>query len=61
MSDQSRLSAEDQARVDHYLVSGVNQSERKAFRPWRLLGAIWVVLFAMSVVSYLIARHHGVV
>ncbi len=61
MSYTPRLSPEDQQKVDRFLHSGVNATERKPFRLWRLLGVIWLVLVAMSLASYWIALQHGVV
>lgn len=56
-----RLSVEDQARVNKVIHSGVNQTERKPFRIWRLLLVIWLVLGGMSLLSYWLALEHGVV
>ncbi|WP_250461528.1 DUF3094 family protein [Microbulbifer litoralis] len=56
-----KLSDEDQARVESYLHSGVNDVERKPFRPWLLLAVIVGVLTLLSLVSVLIARTKGVV
>jgi hypothetical protein len=38
MSEEKKLSAEDMARVEAYLNSGFNQTERKPFRGLILLG-----------------------
>ena len=56
-----RLSPEDQARVDRYLSSNINQVERKPFRPWVLLGIVFIVLGLLTLVAYLFAKFHGVV
>lgn len=61
MSQANRLSPEDQQRVDRYLSSGVNQTERKPFRIWRLFAFIWLLLGLMGVVSYWLALQHGVI
>jgi hypothetical protein len=58
---QNRLYPEDQARLEKVLHSGVNQTERKPFRIWRLLGFIWLVLGGLSAASYWIALQHGVI
>ena len=58
---QTRLSAEDQARVDRVIQRGSHSVERKPFRPWLLMGVILLVLTAMSGLSYWIAWQHGVV
>lgn len=60
-SSENRLSAEDQAKVDKFLRTGVNSVERKPFRPWLLLLVILVVMTLLSLFSYFIARVKGVV
>nr|WP_233710075.1 DUF3094 family protein [Aestuariicella albida] len=55
------MSPEDQQRVDRYLSSGVNQTERKPFRIWRLFAFIWALLGVMGGVSYWLALRHGVI
>lgn len=60
-SSAKKLSDEDQARVDKYLRSGVNDVERKPFRPLLLLLVIVGVLTLLSLLSVLIARTKGVV
>jgi len=60
MMTESRLSKEDQARVDKYLEGGGRQLERAEFRPWRLLLVIWCVMLLLSGASYWIASSHGV-
>ena len=57
----NRLSAEDQARVEQVLHSGYNRTERKPFRPLRLLGILWVIVTALWVLSWGYARYHGLV
>ncbi len=57
----SKLSPEDQARVDQILDSSVNRVERKPFRGWLLF---WVVIFVMSALgglSLLLARLEGAI
>lgn len=61
MSEKKKLSDEDQARVDQFLHSGVNETERKPFRPLLLLGVIVVVLTLLSLLSLFIASTKGVV
>ncbi|WP_323845765.1 DUF3094 family protein [Microbulbifer magnicolonia] len=63
MSDEpeKKLSEEDQAKVDRYLHRGVNEVERKPFRPLLLLLVIVGVLTLLSLVSIIIARTKGVV
>ncbi|MDO3386740.1 DUF3094 family protein [Gilvimarinus sp. SDUM040013] len=57
----SKLSAEDQARVDSVLHRGVNSTERKPFRVWTLFAALLALLTVMSLISFYIAWRHGVV
>ncbi|SDK52921.1 MULTISPECIES: DUF3094 family protein [Microbulbifer] len=61
MSDKKKLSDEDQARVDQFLRSGVNETERKPFRPLLLLAVIVAVLTFLSLLSLFIASTKGVV
>lgn len=61
MAEAKRLSPEDQARVDRFLSTGVNQTERKPFRIWRLFAMLWVVLAVLSLFSYWLAQGHGVI
>ncbi len=55
------LYPEDQKKVDDYLNSEVNMVPREPFRPWVLLGIIFVVLALLTVVSFLIADSHGMI
>jgi hypothetical protein len=57
----SKLSPEDQARVDAVISRGVNSTERPPFRVWLLLGTILGVLTLLSLFSYALAWMHGVV
>jgi len=57
----SKLSPEDQARVDQVIHRGVNSVERKPFRPFLLLFVIVAVLTIISLLSYFIAWQQGVV
>lgn len=61
MNSNPQLSPEDQQRVDRFVSNGVNAVPRKPFRPWLLLGAIWLIMMILSGLSYLIAWYHGVV
>ncbi|GAB2893424.1 DUF3094 family protein [Microbulbifer echini] len=63
MSDlpQKKLSEADQARVDQYLKSGVNQVQRKPFRPLLLLLLLVILLTLLSLLSVFIAQTKGVV
>ncbi|MBB2495423.1 DUF3094 family protein [Aquipseudomonas ullengensis] len=52
----SRLSPEDQQRVDQYLSAPQHQVERKPFRTWRLLGITLLIVIALGVLSRLLSR-----
>lgn len=56
-----KLYEEDQQKVNDVLSRGVYRVDRKPFRPWLLLGAIFVMLGIITVASYLIATFHGYV
>ena len=58
---QDRLSPEDQARVDQVINSGYNSTERKPFRPFRLLFVLWVIVSAMGLFAWGYARYQGLV
>jgi len=60
MTDEPRLSSEDQAKVDEFLNQGVNSVERKPFRPFRLLLVLLVLVSGLSVLSLYLARLAGV-
>jgi hypothetical protein len=60
MTDEPRLSPEDQARVDNFVHSGINAVERKPFRPFRLLLILVALVSSLSVLSLLLARTVGV-
>ncbi len=59
-SYKNRLYPEDQAKVDEFVVRGVNSVERKPFRPGRLIVLLVVVVFALSAFSQFLARWAGV-
>ena len=59
MFDDTKLSKEDQKRVDAYLSSGFNSVNRAPFRPLRLLILIWVVVAALGLISWYIGKHAG--
>lgn len=52
----SRLSPEDQQRVDHYLSAPQHQVERQPFRVWRLLAVILLAVIGLGVLSRLLSR-----
>jgi uncharacterized protein involved in response to NO len=59
MSEEKKLSAEDMARVEAYLNSGFNQTERKPFRGLILLAGIWAIIAALGWISYQIGKQAG--
>jgi hypothetical protein len=52
----SRLTPEDQLKVDRYLAAPQHQVERKPFRPWRLLLIVLFIVIALGVASRLLSR-----
>ncbi|MCZ6828280.1 MAG: DUF3094 family protein [Gammaproteobacteria bacterium] len=60
MSDEPRLSPEDQARVDKFLSTGVNSVPRKPFHPIRLALILLAIVSSLSVLSVMLARWAGV-
>lgn len=51
----SRLTPEDQLKVDSYLAAPQHQVERKPFRPWRLLLIVLFIVIALGVASRLLS------
>ena len=60
MSEEKQLSDEDEARVNEYLRSGYNDTERKPFRPLRMMLLLLAVVSGVSVLSMFIASQAGV-
>ncbi len=58
--EEPKLTAEDQAKVDKFVSTGINSVERKPFRPIRLLLFLVVVVTCLSGLSLLLARVSGV-
>ena len=52
----SRLSPEDQQKVDQYLSAPQHQVERQPFRVWRLLGVVLVVVIGLGLLSRFLSR-----
>lgn len=52
----SRLSPEDQQRVEQYLSAPQHRVERQPFRVWRLLLVILLAVIALGVLSRLLSR-----
>ena len=51
----SRLTPEDQRRVDQYLQAPQHQVERKPFRPWLLLVLVVAVTIGLGLISRLLS------
>jgi hypothetical protein len=60
MTEERKLYAEDQARVDEYLRTGYNDIERKPFRPMFLVILLTTVTFGFSFLSVWIAHLAGI-
>ncbi|MFQ3323504.1 MAG: hypothetical protein ACJAQS_001645 [Porticoccus sp.] len=60
MAEKRKLSDEDLARVDAYLNSGFNVTERKPFRPLQLLGVLALIVVGISAFALLIAGMNNV-
>ena len=52
----SRLSPEDQQKVDQYLSAPQHQVERQPFRVWRLLAVVLIVVIGLGLLSRLLSR-----
>ena len=60
MAEQKQLSDEDMARVEEYLHSGYNATERKPFRPLYMRVLLLIAVSSLSALSLLIARSLGI-
>ncbi|MET1081089.1 MAG: DUF3094 family protein [Pseudomonas sp.] len=52
----SRLSPDDQARVDRYLSAPQHQVERRPFKAWHLLLVTLVIVIGLGLLSRLLSR-----
>ena len=52
----SRLSPDDQQRVDQYLSAPQHQVQRQPFKVWRLLLVILAVVIGLGLLSRLLSR-----
>ncbi|GAB3383319.1 DUF3094 domain-containing protein [Spongiibacter taiwanensis] len=59
-NEHNKLYPEDQARVDAYLRQGYNETERKPFRPLKLLFILAIMVTTLSCASLLLAWAAGV-
>jgi hypothetical protein len=60
MSEEKQLSDEDMERVKSYLSSGYNDTERKPFRPIRMMLLLVIVVVSLSALSVYIANQAGI-
>lgn len=56
MTKENKLFPEDRAKVDTFLVSGVNSTDRKPFRPFRLLLILIVIVNGLGYASIKLAE-----
>lgn len=59
-NEHNKLYPEDQARVDAFLRQGYNETERKPFRPLKLLFILAIMVTTLSCASLLLAWAAGV-
>ena len=59
MTEEKQLSEENLERVQSVINSGYNTTERKPFRPLRLLAVLWIVVAILGGVSWLIGKNSG--
>ncbi len=60
MANKPKLSEEDQARVDEFLKSGYNRTEKKPYRPLLLLLVLWIVVTALGAMAYWLTQSAGI-
>lgn len=52
----SRLTSDDQQKVEQYLSLPQHQVERQPFKPWRLLLILLALVIGLGLLSRLLAR-----
>ena len=52
----SRLSPDDQLKVDRYLAAPQHQVERQPLRPWRLLVVVVMITIGLGILSRVLSR-----
>ena len=52
----SRLSPDDQQKVDQYLSAPQHQTERQPFRVWRLLACLLGVVIGLGLLARFLSR-----
>lgn len=60
MNKKPQLNDEDQARVDEYLNSGFNKTEKKPYHPWILLSVLFLVVTAMGLFALWLTAFVGI-
>lgn len=60
MAKERKLYPEDQAKVDEYLRTGYNDTERKPFKPFRLLLILVLVVTGFTFLSLFLGNLAGV-
>ena len=61
MKTEKKLTSEDQANVDEFLKSGYNSTERRPFRPFRLLIILAVIVVLLGQIAFWYGKHLGVI
>ena len=59
-NEHNTFNPEDQAKVDAFLKQGYNETDRKPYRPLKLLGILLVIVYLITVGSLMLARMSGV-
>lgn len=59
-NEHNKLYPEDQARVDAFLRQGYNETERKPFRPLKLLLVLAIMVSTLTATSLILAWVAGV-
>ena len=58
---ETKLSPEDQAKVDAYNKRGYNDIERRPFRPFTLLFILFLIVSGLGGLSLAIGKWYGVI
>jgi hypothetical protein len=59
-NEHNKLFPDDQAKVDAFLKQGYNETDRKPFRPLKLLGILFVIVVCITIGSLMLARISGI-
>lgn len=59
-NEHNKLFPDDQAKVDAFLKQGYNETDRKPFRPLKLLGILFVIVMCITIGSLMLARISGI-